>query len=262
MTMMPITPAPAGIPNTNSKPAKLKGFRVTLYGDYSRPLFQRTGKAETAANAEQLSFEIYALVVQALCQAQGVTASIKALKLEIRASNVQSTSAPEGWRIRCNLPRPIEGQNAATFAGLPRDELRALVADAALADAICREAARERREMRVGFWFCRAAGKGLNDIGACLLVRRDGREVRHAFENAALRDALRLVSLRTTVPFSGGTPFPEFHPFAGPACDVAVPSSAVVRTIRLREPPQAPEILLNWLDKEGYGLVANRLRAS
>lgn len=252
--------APAG--EGAARPAKPKGFRVTLYGKQSRPLFQWNGKAETAAKAELLSFDIYTLAVRALCQTQGVIASLSALDLEVSAANVQTSSAPEGWRMRYDVPERIKGQKTARFAGLPDRDLLALVASAALTDPACRDAARDLCHMRVGFWYCHAAAAGLEDVGACLLVSRNGREVRHSFENAALCDALRFVSLRTTIPFGPGTGLPRFHPFPGPTCQVVLPSSAVVRTLYLTEPPSSPELLLNWLNKEGYHIVADRLRAS
>lgn len=262
MTSKSITHANAPANERAGRPPKLKGFRVTLYGDYSRPLFQWNGKAETAAKAEILCCDIYELAVQALCQTQGVKASLSALDLKVSASNVQTSSAPEGWRIRFNVPETIKRQKAARCASLPDQDLLALVASAALTDPACRDAARDLCPMRVGFWYCYSGVSGLEDLGACLLVSRNGREVRHSFENAALCDALRCVSLRTTIPFGPRTGLPSFHPFAGPTCKVVLPSSAVVRTICLTEPPQSPELLLNWLDREGYGIVADRLRAS
>ncbi len=241
------------------KAPKLHGFRVTLYGDHNRQLFQWAGKATSAALAEQLGFETYSLAVRALCQAQGVSASLGALGLTITASDVQKSSAPEGWRIRFDVPERIKNQRGANLVPIQHNELRALLASGALMDPVCREAARALHRMRIGFWFCHAGGKGLNDVGACLLINRDGREIRHQFENAALRDALRLLSLRTRIPFAGGTALPEFHPFAGPSCEVVLPSSAVVRTIFLTDPPQPPELLIQWLTQEGYTSVAHRL---
>lgn len=262
MTIKSITHAHAPANERAARSPKLKGFRVTLYGEYSRPLFQWNGKAETAAKAELLSFDIYTLAVRALCQTQGVIASLSALDLEVSASNVQTLSAPEGWRIRYDVPETIKGQKGAQCVRLPDQDLLALVASAALTDPACRDAARDLCKMRVGFWYCHAGSAGLEDVGACLLVSQNGREVRHSFENAALCDALRFVSLRTTIPFGPGTGLPQFHPFPGPTCKVVLPSSAVVRTLCLTEPPQPPALLLNWLDREGYDIVADRLRAS
>ncbi|MET3889043.1 hypothetical protein ABIE41_000119 [Bosea sp. OAE506] len=262
MTIKSITRAHTPANERAARPPKLKGFRVTLYGEYSRPLFQWNGKAETAAKAEILCCDIYELAVQALCQTQGVTASLSALDLKVSASNVQTSSAAEGWRIRFDVPDTIKGQKGARCAGLPDQDLLALVASAALTDPACRDAARDLCPMRVGFWYCHAGSDGLEDVGACLLVSRNGREVRHSFENAALCDALRFVSLRTSIPFGPGTGLPRFHPFPGPTCKVMLPSSATIRTICLTEPPQPPQLLLTWLDREGYGIVADRLRAS
>lgn len=262
MSIKSITHTRASASELAVRPAKPKGFRVTLYGEYSRPLFQWNGKAKTATDAEQLSFQIYTLAVRALCQTQGVIAPLSALDLEVCASNVQTSSAPEGWRIRYGVAECIKGQKGAQRVDLPHQDLLALVASAALTDPACRDAARDLCQMRVGFWFCRAGSAGLDDVGACLLVSRSGREVRHSFENEALCDALKFVSLRTTIPFGPGTGLPRFHPFPGPTCKVVLPSSAVVRTLCLTEPPQPPELLLNWLDQEGYDIVADRLRSS
>ncbi|RYF31440.1 MAG: hypothetical protein EOO23_02535 [Comamonadaceae bacterium] len=234
---------------------------MTLYGDHNRQLFQWNGKAVSAASAEQFSFDTYSLAVQALCRAQGVSASLNALDLTIRASDIRASSAPDGWRIRYDVPERIKNWQGASLTAIKDAELLALVASGALIDPVCREAARELRQMRIGFWFCHAGGKGLNDVGACLLINRDGREVRHQFESAALRDALRILSLRTRIPFSHGTPLPEFHPFCGPTCEVVLPNSAVVRALLLTDPPQPPELLIQWLTREGCASVADRLRA-
>ncbi|BCB18654.1 hypothetical protein OCUBac02_15480 [Bosea sp. ANAM02] len=255
---MSATHGRALIKKNAEKALKLHGFRATLYGDHNTQLFQWSGKATSAANAEQLCFDIYSLAVRALCQAQGVSASLGALGLTITASDVQKSSAPEGWRIRFDVPERIKDQRGASLLPIQHSELRALLASGALIDPVCREAARALHPMRIGFWFCHAR-KGLNDVGACLLINRDGREIRHQFENAALRDALRLLSLRTRIPFAGGTALPEYHPFAGPTCEVVLPGSAVVRAIILTDPPQPPELLIQWLIQEGYTSVAHRL---
>ena len=110
MTIKSHTHARASAGEGAMRPEKPKGFRVTLYGQHSRPLFQWNGKAETAAKAELLSFEIYKLSVQALCKTQGVIASLSALDLEVSASNVQTSSAPEGWR---NLPAFLMASRSA-----------------------------------------------------------------------------------------------------------------------------------------------------
>ena len=135
------------------KSQKLQSFRVNLYGDHSRVLFQWSGKAVSADAAEALGYNAYKLAVRALCQAQSVSAQLSQLDLDIKSSEVQASSVQDGWRISFVVPQLIANSEGASLAKLPVEQLRALVASAALTDPASREAARNLEPMLIGFWF-------------------------------------------------------------------------------------------------------------
>lgn len=243
----------------SAKAQKLQSFRVVLYGGYSRPMFKWNGKAVSASDAEQSCFDTYHVVLKALCQTQGLKATPKKLDLEPQSSDVQSSSGQEGWQMSFVIPEQIKNYQGASLQKLPIEDLQNLVSSGALTDPVCRDAARGLEPMRIGFWFSHAGGNGMRDIGTCLLIKRPGRQVRHHFTEPALREALRFLLLRTSVPFMGGTALPSIHPFRGPTAEVVLPSSAVVRALLLTDPPKPPSLLIDWLDREGYTSVADRL---
>lgn len=245
---------------TRKKPTeKMLRFRVDYYNDSGIRLFRWAGKAISEAGAESQGLAAYNSALQALCQAQGLPASCKIAEVIVAASDPVPTASPDCWRLGWLPPNQVERHPGAVLDKLPVDIIEKLATSAALSDAVALQAMTNQEPMAVGFWVAATEKGDMRDVGTCLLISRNGRQVQHRWTEPALSDALRLVTLRTSLPFRPRGRGDRL-PFSGPRVNVVTPGSATIRAMLVSRPPAPPQHLIEWLEAEGYSATADRLR--
>lgn len=239
---------------------RTRRHRVDYFNENGIKLFRWVGKATSEKDAENRGLEVYNAALQALCQSQGLPDPSQVVDTMVAASDPAPTVSPDGWRLGWLPPNQVERHPGAVLEKLPVELLEKLATSAALSDPVALQAMSDHEPMAVGFWVTATEKGDMRDVGTCLLISRNGRQVQHRWSEPALADALRLVTLRTSLPFRPRGRGDRL-PFTGPRVNVVPPGSATVRAILVGRPPAPPEQLLEWLDAEGYHAAADRLRS-
>jgi hypothetical protein len=235
--------------------------KMELFDHHGRHIFLWSGRAQDTACAERLARRAYDTSIAAIYRARGLTSANMAKDLAVGQVSASPQPAPNGWRITWRAAYAASEHPKKQDANMAKRVLLPLLGDAVHSDKRCLQAAAADERLEVGIWMQRIGHHGLVDVDSFVIARAAGSERTIRFANPALRDAVRVLILRSISPYHGSEGPRRGQPYQGLRFPVAgYPASA--RYASLRHGPFRPQSLIDWLDADGFKELADRLKAS
>jgi hypothetical protein len=177
---------------------------------------------------------------------------------QVRASR---QPAPNGWRITWRASYEASEHSKSQNANVTMRAALPLLSDAVHSDKRCLQAAAAGARLEVGIWMQRIGHLGLIDVDSFAIATMGDSERPIRFANPALRDALRVLILRSVSPYHVSAGPRRGQPYRGLRLPVAG-RPASVRQASLLHGPFRPQSLHGWLEADGFKELADRLKAS
>jgi hypothetical protein len=164
-----------------------------------------SGRAQDTSCAEGLARRAYDTSIAAIYKARGLTSSNMARDLAVGQVRASRQPAPNGWRITWRASYEASEHSKSQNANVTMRAALPLLSDAVHSDKRCLQAAAAGARLEVGIWMQRIGHLGLIDVDSFAIATMGDSERPIRFANPALRDALRVLILRSAMTrrFSG-----------------------------------------------------------